>query len=210
MPDLGLPDLGPHGPAYLAIGAALVALAILRRVPVLRTLISLASWVVVAGLLLAVVSQRGQTDPYFARIASFLKLDDQRVTGKEVRIRQSPDGHFWARVRISGVERRMLVDSGATVTALSARTAAAMGLQPQDGLIPVVLTTANGAVRAQTAAVPELRLGNIVARDLSVVVSPAFGDVNVLGMNFLSLLQSWRVEDRTLILTPHHPQKDAT
>ena len=33
-----------------------------------------------------------------------------------------------------------------------------------------------------------------------------FGDIDVLGMNFLSRLKSWRVEGRTLILTPHHPQ----
>jgi aspartyl protease family protein len=26
-------------------------------------------------------------------------------------------------------------------------------------------------------------------------------------MNFLSRLASWRVEGRTLILVPHHPQK---
>jgi aspartyl protease family protein len=30
--------------------------------------------------------------------------------------------------------------------------------------------------------------------------------MDVLGMNFLSRLQSWRVEARTLILVPHHPQ----
>ncbi|RZL97585.1 MAG: TIGR02281 family clan AA aspartic protease, partial [Sphingomonas sp.] len=51
---------------------------------------------------------------------------------------------------------------------------------------------------------------SIVARDLSAVVSPAFGDVNVVGMNFLSRLKSWRVEDNTLILVPHHPQVAAT
>jgi aspartyl protease family protein len=26
-------------------------------------------------------------------------------------------------------------------------------------------------------------------------------------MNFLSKLKSWRVEDGTLVLVPHHPQK---
>jgi len=31
-------------------------------------------------------------------------------------------------------------------------------------------------------------------------VSPAFGTVNVLGMNFLGKLKSWRVEDGTMIL----------
>jgi aspartyl protease family protein len=55
----------------------------------------------------------------------------------------------------------------------------------------------------------ELRFGTIVARDLPVVVSPAFGTTDVLGMNFLSKLKSWRVEGRTLILEPHHPQAPA-
>jgi aspartyl protease family protein len=72
----------------------------------------------------------------------------------------------------------------------------------------VVLQTANGLAPARTGSVEELRLGNIVARDLKVVVSPAFGDMEVIGMNFLSKLASWRVEGRTLILVPHHPQAD--
>jgi aspartyl protease family protein len=38
------------------------------------------------------------------------------------------------------------------------------------------------------------------------VTSPGLGDLDVLGMNFLSKLQSWRVEGRTLVLVPHHPQ----
>jgi aspartyl protease family protein len=59
---------------------------------------------------------------------------------------------------------------------------------------------------AAACAVRELRLGDIAARDLGVVVSPAFGDTDVLGMNFLSKLKSWRVEGQTLILEPHHHQ----
>ena len=30
--------------------------------------------------------------------------------------------------------------------------------------------------------------------------------MNVLGMNFLSRLKSWRVEDGELVLVPNHPQ----
>ncbi len=119
----------------------------------------------------------------------------------------SPDGHFWARVNFGGVSRRMLIDSGATVTALSQDTAVAAGLNVRDALFPMLLRTANGTVRAQTAAVDELRLGNVVARDVPVVVSPAFGNTDVLGMNFLSRLKSWRVEGKTLVLVPHHPQE---
>jgi aspartyl protease family protein len=39
-----------------------------------------------------------------------------------------------------------------------------------------------------------------------VVTSPGLGNLDVLGMNFLSKLDSWRVEGRTLVLVPHHPQ----
>jgi aspartyl protease family protein len=70
----------------------------------------------------------------------------------------------------------------------------------------VMIRTANGTIAAQSTRADELRMGNIVARDLGVIVSPAFGDTHVLGMNFLSRLESWRVEGRTLILKPHHPQ----
>jgi aspartyl protease family protein len=70
----------------------------------------------------------------------------------------------------------------------------------------VVLRTANGAVPAETGSVEEVRVGNIVARNLKVVTSPGLGNLDVLGMNFLSKLESWRAEGRTLILVPHHPQ----
>ena len=141
-----------------------------------------------------------------ARIASALHLNGQEVVGQEVRIAMSEDGHFWARVRIGSVERRMLIDSGATLTALSTETAAEAGLKVEQPIIPMLIDTANGRISAQTAAIPELRLGDVIARDLPVVVSPAFGGTDELGMNFLSRLKSWKVEGRTLILSPHHPQ----
>ncbi len=201
-----IPDVGGHALLYLLLLLLPVSALIARRVPILRVLFSLASWAVIAGLLLLVVSQREQFDLYIQRVARLLKLEDQNVVGKETRIRMAPDGHFWARVTLDGVSRRMLVDSGATVTALSTRTAQAAALDVRKSLIPMVLNTANGQINAQTATVRELRLGDIAARDLGVVVSPAFGDTDVLGMNFLSKLKSWRVEGSTLILEPHHHQ----
>jgi len=70
----------------------------------------------------------------------------------------------------------------------------------------LLLRTANGTVPAQLVTIGELTLGNVVARDLDAVVAPGMEGTSVLGMNFLSRLASWRVEGRTLILVPHHPQ----
>ena len=191
---------------YLVLLIFPISALIARRVPILRVVMSLAAWAVIIGLLVVVVGQREQFSPYLQRVASLLKLEDQNVVGRETRIRMAADGHFWARVTIDGVPRRMLIDSGATVTALSTRAAQAAALDVSNSVIPVILTTANGQINAQTATVRELRVGDIAARDLGVVVSPAFGDTDVLGMNFLSKLKSWRVEGQTLILQPHHHQ----
>jgi aspartyl protease family protein len=42
----------------------------------------------------------------------------------------------------------------------------------------------------------------MMALDLPVVVADAFGDSNVIGMNFLSEMKSWRVENGEMILEP--------
>ena len=132
-------------------------------------------------------------------------LYDQAVTGSETRIGMSPDGHFWAQVALNGVERRMLVDSGATVTGISADTARAAGIEVDEGGMPVMVNTANGTVLVKRAKAGTVRVGSIATTDMTVYVSPAFGDTDVVGMNFLSRLESWRVEGRTLVLTPQEP-----
>ncbi|CCW16323.1 hypothetical protein EBBID32_6570 [Sphingobium indicum BiD32] len=149
-----------------------------------------------------VLFQQAPFDPNLAQLSARLGLDGQSVVGNEVRIRMARDGHFWAQASINGIERRMLVDSGATVTALSQMTADLASVERGVGLLPVIMRTANGTVQAETATVEQLGLGSIEARNLNVVVSPALGNVDVLGMNFLSQLASWRVENRVLILVP--------
>ena len=191
---------------YLLVLLLPIAALAGRRVPLLRVLGMGIAWLGIFAVGLFVLAERERFDPFVSRVAAALQLDSQSVAGGETRIRMAPDGHFWAKVTIAGVRRRMLIDSGATVTALSTDTAAAAGLDVRAPTFPMLLRTANGTVSARVATVGEMRLGDVVARDLSVVVSPAFGDSDVLGMNFLSRLKSWRVEGRTLILTPHHPQ----
>lgn len=130
----------------------------------------------------------------------------QTMTGSETRVRLAPDGHFWVQARANGTAWRLLVDTGATLTTLSAAAANGMGAiaDPDGGQL--TLTTANGTTQAQLGIIPSLRVGNVVVRHLPIAVAPAMAATNVLGMNFLSQLASWRVEGHTLILVPHHPQ----
>ena len=190
--------------ALYAAGAAL-ALFLLFSLPfvgrIFRGLFSLAMMALVLFLLL----QQAPYEPTLARLTERLGLGGQAVAGDTVRIGMAADGHFWADVAIGPLRRRMLIDSGATITALSQRTADAAGIPRRRSLAPVILRTANGAVPAEVGTAAQLRIGAITARNLAVVISPALGETDVIGMNFLSRLESWRVEGRTLILVPARP-----
>ncbi|MES2338467.1 MAG: TIGR02281 family clan AA aspartic protease [Pseudomonadota bacterium] len=163
---------------------------------------ALLSWLVIAGVAWAVIANRDRIEPVIVAIGERIGVGAQSVEGDTVRITMSQDGHFWVRVSLDGVERRMLIDSGATITAMSTDTANKVGLKTRSSPFPVVINTANGSISAERATVDRVTLGSLETEKLGVVVSPAFGDTDVLGMNFLSRLGSWRVEGRTLILEP--------
>jgi aspartyl protease family protein len=195
--------------ALYAVGAAVIIMA-LQRIPYVGRIIRFAFSAGLLAFLLFVVLQQAPYQPELSQLTQKLGLDDQQVSGGQLRVKMSPDGHFWVIASINGVPRRMLIDSGATVTAISLASAREARVNVGSGLAPVILQTANGAAPAQTGQVGEMRVGNIVARKLRIVTGPGLGNLDVIGMNFLSRLQSWRVEDRTLILVPHHPQNQAT
>jgi aspartyl protease family protein len=191
--------------AVYAVGAALLIM-LLQRIPYVGRIIRFAFSAGLLAFLIFVVLSQAPYQPELSRFTDKLGLDDQQVAGKELRVKMAPDGHFWVVATLNGVPRRMLIDSGATVTALSPATAREAKIDTGVGIAPVVLRTANGAAAAQTGKIDELKIGNIVARNLRIVTSPGLGGLDVLGMNFLSKLESWRVEGRTLVLVPHHPQ----
>lgn len=191
--------------AIYAVGAAFLIMLLLR-LPFVGRVVRLLFSVALIAFFIFIVMEQAPYQPGLARFTQSLGVDDQKVVGSELRVPMAADGHFWVEASINGVKRRMLIDSGATVTAISVATARSAGVNAGSGITPIMLRTANGVAEARTGKVKELRAGNIVARNLRIVTSPGMGDLNVLGMNFLSLLQSWRVEGRTMILVPHHPQ----
>ena len=195
--------------ALYAIGAALIIM-LLQRLPYVGRIIRFAFSLGLLAFLIFVVLSQAPYQPELSRFTEKLGLDDQQVAGKELKVKMASDGHFWVVASINGVPRRMLIDSGATVTALSPATVRDARVDTGVGIAPVVLRTANGAAPAETGKIDELKVGNIVARNLRIVTSPGLGNLDVLGMNFLSKLQSWRVENGTLILVPHHPQRSTS
>ena len=200
----------PRSGLLLAALAAMVLGVIgsltIRRVPALGRALRMASTLGLMSILVLVVLQLSRRDPRFEMAIPEIGLPEQIVEGGETRVEMAPDGHFWLRAEINGRPANFLVDTGATLTAISEQTAAAAGLQPREGGLPVRMQTANGTIPADLTTIDELRFGNVAARGLDAIIAPGMGPTNVIGMNLLSRLASWRVEGDTMILVPNHPQ----
>ena len=192
--------------AVVAMALGVLGTMTVRRLPALGRLLRTGSTLVLMGVLVLVVLQLSRIDPRFELAVPELGLPQQVVEGSETRVQLAPDGHFWLRAEINGEPANFLVDTGATLTAVSTDTAARVGLEARGGERPVRMQTANGAVAAELTTIDELRFGNVAARGLDAVIAPGLGPTNVLGMNLLTRLASWRVEGDTMILVPHHPQ----
>lgn len=201
-----VPQSGLLLAALAAMVLGVLGSMIVRHVPVLGRLMRSGSTIALMVILGLVVIQLGRIDPRFDMAVPKLGLPEQIVEGGETRVPLANDGHYWVRAQVNGAPASFLVDTGATITAVSPQTAERAGLQPRSGGIPVRMQTANGSVAAELTSIDELRFGNVAARGLDAVIAPNIGPTNVLGMNLLSRLASWRVENGELVLVPHHPQ----
>jgi aspartyl protease family protein len=186
----------------LGILVLVVSAVMVRRVPIGQGLKMFAGWVLI---FLAAFTGFALKDDFVAlgkRVLQESRGEEQVVqAGKELRIKKSYDGHFWVTARVNGERVRFLIDSGATTTSLSAATARRAGVASGGGF-PVLVETANGVVTAQRAQIARLKVGTIERRDMAVQVSEAFGEMDVLGMNFLSSLSGWGVQGQWLVLKP--------
>ncbi len=196
----------------LALAAVIVgfvgSLMVRKKVP-LGKIVRGGSTFVLVGILLAVLVQLSRFDPRIEVAVPQLGLPAQVVEGGVTRIPLSQDGHFWLRAELNGVPANFLVDTGATLTAISQGLADQAGVEPRRGGLPVSIGTANGTTEAQIATIDELRFGNVAARGLDVVIAPTLGETNVIGMNLLSRLASYRVDNQNneMILEPNNPQE---
>ena len=180
--------------------------ALARREFFVGRVLSTGSTLVLCGVLVLIVLQLARLDPRFDVAMSDVGLPEQSVVGGETRVELAPDGHYWLNAEVNGVPARFLVDTGATLTAISADTARRAGLEQRRDRMPVTMTTANGTITVPSTTVDELRFGNVAAFGLDAVIAPNIGETNVVGMNLLSRLAQWRVEQGTLVLVPNNPQ----
>jgi aspartyl protease family protein len=180
------------------VGSALVV----RRIPLAAGLRMFVGWVLIFGAAFVIFTFQDEFKTLGNRLLIEVRGGTEEVVtdkGGELRLRQASDGHFWVDALVNGEPVRFLVDSGATTTSLSRNAARRAGIE-SGGAFRAMVQTANGIVAVERGRAERIKVGPIERRDVAVHVSDAFGDINVIGMNFLSTLSGWSVEGRSLVL----------
>ena len=127
-----------------------------------------------------------------------------RVTAEgdsEVVLSRSEGGHFVTGATIDGEAVDLLVDTGASVVALSWEDAARIGIDPAALQFNRTVMTANGPARAAAVRLDSVTVGNITRQDVAAIVSQEGAlPRSLLGMNFLGDLSSFEMRRDMLIL----------
>jgi aspartyl protease family protein len=172
-----------------------------RRLPLGYVAKAAFAWIAIFAALFAIFSFRFEFKAVWERVkADISGTAGQSVSGEDITIRRQDDGHYWLQLDVNGKPVRFMIDSGATTTAVNADTARETGIEVDTYGYPVFLNTANGRVTAQRGIIQSVKIGPRELGQHDVVVSESFGDTNVLGMNFLDSMQSWKVEGNVMTL----------
>ena len=122
----------------------------------------------------------------------------QSASGRTAVLAPDARGQFFADVAVNGRVIKMLVDTGATLVALTQQDAIMLGVLPVSFNVPV--QTANGVARAGEARLSNIRIGNVEVTDTTALVLPG-GAVSqsLLGMSFLKKLSGFEYAAGNLV-----------
>jgi len=112
-----------------------------------------------------------------------------------------PGGQYRARALIEGQDVDVMVDTGATVVALTSETAARLGVAIDPARPRWRMNTANGIALASPVTLRSVSLGAIYMSDVqAVVMPPGASTINLLGASFLKRLVSVEQRGGVLVL----------
>lgn len=129
-----------------------------------------------------------------------VSVGTQQDEGKGARIvlTASSGGHFVTGGQINGKQVRLLVDTGASMVALSVAVATELGLDYQRGT-RVRLGTANGTISAWNVRLDSVRVADVTVFGVDAVVLPESMPYVLLGNSYLGRFQMTRDNDQLLL-----------
>jgi aspartyl protease family protein len=110
------------------------------------------------------------------------------------------DGHYWADAKVNSAQVHFLVDTGASVVALTKQDARRIGVNIRSGGQFARMSTANGEITVPVVTLKRIRIGNVEVTNVDAVVIEEGLSTSLLGMSFLSQLKTWQTTQAGLVL----------
>ena len=125
-------------------------------------------------------------------------VDTSGGTGTRIVLPMGPGGHYLGDGAINGQPIRFMVDTGATVVALSSDMASNLGIDTSKSTL-APMGSANGTMMARRVTLASITVGDVTVHNVEAVVVPAPMPFALLGNSFLSRFQM-RSDDGSLTL----------
>ena len=112
-----------------------------------------------------------------------------------------PDGHYWTRAlvnRKTSVE--FMVDTGASVVALTYKDAQKMGLRPETLDYKWEIRTAGGITKGASVKIDSIQINQVHVRNVDAMVLRTDLSQSLLGMSFLRELYSYEFRGNRMII----------
>ncbi|WP_395330232.1 TIGR02281 family clan AA aspartic protease [Novosphingobium sp. BL-8H] len=113
---------------------------------------------------------------------------------------RAADGHFYADAAVNQHSTRFLIDTGASMVALTGADARAIGLDWSDSDVIPIGQGASGPVYGVPVRLERIELGGTEVRDVRAAIVPEGLDVSLLGQSFLSRVGNVRIEGERMML----------
>jgi aspartyl protease family protein len=117
-----------------------------------------------------------------------------------VELERETDGHFYAAADVDGTPIRLMVDTGASMIALSAADARKLGFQWNASELQHVGRGVNGDVMGKPVQLDSVTVGDLQADNVEAVIIPEGLDVSLLGQSFLSRVDNVQIEGDRMTL----------
>jgi aspartyl protease family protein len=127
-------------------------------------------------------------------------IASQRTSVGEVVLGRAADGHFYAAGDADGAAVKFLIDTGASVVALTEDDAERLGQYWHPGELKVVGRGVNGTVQGKQIVVKRLAIGDLSAVNVPAVIIPEGLHVSLLGQSFLSRVGSVSIAENRMTL----------
>lgn len=168
--------------------------------------------IVFAGLVLAAAGLIGnylgrdeqpkvKTMPSSSMASATVGTAAPSTAGRSVTIPRDARGHFQVGGRIDGRRVDFMVDTGASVIALSEREANRLGIRPSRDDYTAQVKTANGTVKAAPVTLNSVDIDGLVVRNVRALVVPGNAlSENLLGLSYLTKLKRFEYANGKLVL----------